>query len=47
MNTFPPGYVVVEGPIGVGKTSLAMRLADAFGAKPLLEPLGRPRKKLA
>jgi deoxyguanosine kinase len=37
MNTFTPGYVVVEGPIGVGKTSLAMRLADAFGAKPLLE----------
>jgi deoxyguanosine kinase len=32
-----PGYVVVEGPIGVGKTSLAMRLADVFGAKPLLE----------
>jgi deoxyadenosine/deoxycytidine kinase len=28
---------VVEGPIGVGKTSLAARLADAFGAMPLLE----------
>ncbi len=37
MNTVNPGYVVVEGPIGVGKTSLAMRLADAFGARPLLE----------
>jgi len=37
MNTINPGYVVVEGPIGVGKTSLAMRLADAFGARPLLE----------
>jgi deoxyadenosine/deoxycytidine kinase len=37
MNTVNPGYVVVEGPIGVGKTSLAMRLADAFGAEPLLE----------
>ncbi|MEK9133535.1 MAG: deoxynucleoside kinase, partial [Pseudomonadota bacterium] len=37
MNTVNPGYVVVEGPIGVGKTSLAMRLADAFGAQPLLE----------
>jgi deoxyadenosine/deoxycytidine kinase len=32
-----PGYVVVEGPIGVGKTSLAKRLAEAFGAQPLLE----------
>lgn len=32
-----PGYVVVEGPVGVGKTSLAQRLADSFGSKPLLE----------
>ncbi len=32
-----PGYIVVEGPIGVGKTSLAKRLADAFDARPLLE----------
>jgi deoxyadenosine/deoxycytidine kinase len=37
MKSVNPGYVVVEGPIGVGKTSLAMRLADAFGATPLLE----------
>jgi deoxyguanosine kinase len=37
MNANNAGYVVVEGPIGVGKTSLAMRLADAFGATPLLE----------
>ncbi len=37
MNNVNPGYVVVEGPIGVGKTSLAVRLADAFGATPLLE----------
>ena len=37
MNKYSPGYVVVEGPIGVGKTSLAMRLSDAFSAKPLLE----------
>ncbi|MBI3545449.1 MAG: deoxynucleoside kinase [Gammaproteobacteria bacterium] len=36
-NSINPGYVVVEGPIGVGKTSLAMRLAQAFGAEPLLE----------
>lgn len=31
------GYVVVEGPIGVGKTSLAQRLAEAGGQRPLLE----------
>ena len=37
MNTASPGYIVVEGPIGVGKTSLAQRLADAFDARPLLE----------
>ena len=37
MNTFNPGYVVVEGPVGVGKTSLARRLAGAFGGRPLLE----------
>lgn len=32
-----PGYVVVEGPIGVGKTTLAKRLADSFGSDMLLE----------
>jgi len=32
-----PGYLVVEGPIGVGKTSLARRLAEAFGAGTLFE----------
>jgi len=32
-----PGYVVVEGPIGVGKTSLARRLADSFECELLLE----------
>ena len=37
MNNENPGYVVVEGPIGVGKTSLAVRLSEVFGAKPLLE----------
>ena len=32
-----PGFVVVEGPIGVGKTTLARRLADSFGSNLLLE----------
>jgi len=30
-------YIVVEGPIGVGKTSLARRLAQHMGTAPLLE----------
>lgn len=33
----PPRYLVVEGPIGVGKTSLARRLATAFDSDLLLE----------
>jgi len=33
----PPRYVVVEGPIGVGKTTLAKRLAQSFEAELLLE----------
>jgi deoxyguanosine kinase len=32
-----PSYIVVEGPIGVGKTSLARRLAESFDAELLLE----------
>jgi deoxyadenosine/deoxycytidine kinase len=32
-----PDYIVVEGPIGVGKTSLARRLARSFGTELLLE----------
>lgn len=32
-----PSYLVVEGPIGVGKTSLTRRLADHFSARCLLE----------
>src|SRR6187402_3366059 len=30
-------YIVVEGPIGVGKTSLARRLARSFGSELVLE----------
>ena len=33
----PPGYLVVEGPIGVGKTSLVNRLANSFNGEVLLE----------
>jgi len=33
----PPRYVVVEGPIGVGKTTLAKRLAQSFDAELILE----------
>jgi deoxyguanosine kinase len=32
-----PRYIVVEGPIGVGKTSLAKRLAHSFNYEMLLE----------
>jgi len=32
-----PGYIVVEGPIGVGKTSLARRLAESFETDLMLE----------
>lgn len=32
-----PAYVVVEGPIGVGKTTLANKLAQSFGSDLLLE----------
>ena len=32
-----PEFVVVEGPIGVGKTTLAKRLASSFGSNMLLE----------
>lgn len=32
-----PAHVAVEGPIGVGKTTLARRLATAWGAREILE----------
>ena len=41
MNTFRktriPAYIAIEGPIGVGKTSLAKRLAHDFEAELILE----------
>jgi deoxyguanosine kinase len=33
----PRRYIVVEGPIGVGKTSLARRLSESFGGELVLE----------
>lgn len=32
-----PRYIVIEGPIGVGKTSLARRLAESFDSELILE----------
>jgi len=32
-----PGFIVIEGPIGVGKTTLASKLASSFGSDLLLE----------
>lgn len=37
MQAEKPGFVVVEGPIGVGKTTLAERLATRFGTGLMLE----------
>lgn len=45
MATLPEKYryIVVEGPIGVGKSSLAQRLADRLNARALMEdPGGNP-----
>ena len=33
----PPAFIAIEGPIGVGKTTLAKRLADSFNYQTLLE----------
>lgn len=35
--TSPFRYIVIEGPIGVGKTSLAQKLADEYGSALMLE----------
>jgi deoxyadenosine/deoxycytidine kinase len=37
MNKWQPDYIVVEGPIGVGKTTLAKKLADTFNTELILE----------
>ncbi|MDO7667342.1 MAG: deoxynucleoside kinase, partial [Pseudomonadota bacterium] len=37
MRTLPHNYIVVEGPIGVGKTHLVKRLADSFSGASILE----------
>ena len=37
MNIWQPKYIAVEGPIGVGKTTLAGRLAKSFDADLVLE----------
>ncbi len=37
MSHQPLRYIVVEGPIGVGKTSLAKRLSEQFAGSLLLE----------
>ncbi len=37
MNGDLPDYIVVEGPIGAGKTSLAKRLAQTYEIEPVLE----------
>jgi deoxyadenosine/deoxycytidine kinase len=33
----PPAYIAIEGPIGIGKTTLARRLAETFNYEVLLE----------
>jgi len=39
MNKRQPDYIVVEGPIGVGKTTLAKKLADTFNTELILESI--------
>ena len=37
LETNEPRFIVIEGPIGVGKTSLATRLAHTFDSDLILE----------
>ncbi|MEZ5552205.1 MAG: deoxynucleoside kinase [Pseudomonadales bacterium] len=37
-NQIPPRYIAIEGPIGVGKTTLARKIAQIFNRPLLLEP---------
>ena len=37
LETNEPRFIVIEGPIGVGKTSLATRLARTFNSDLILE----------
>jgi deoxyadenosine/deoxycytidine kinase len=39
-NDIPHQFIVIEGPIGVGKTSLARHLCDSLEAEPVLEQAG-------
>ena len=39
MQTPLPNYIVIEGPIGVGKSSLATRLAEDFNSELILEEI--------
>lgn len=41
VNNSAPGYIVIEGPIGVGKTTLAKRIAHSFSYQALLEQAER------
>lgn len=36
----PPAFIAIEGPIGVGKTTLAKKLASSFNYQTLLEEAG-------
>lgn len=37
MSITEPRFIAIEGPIGVGKTSLARRMAESFGSELMLE----------
>ncbi len=38
-DTGTPNYIAIEGPIGVGKSSLTLKLADHFGAQTIMEKM--------